>query len=202
MYLLPNLEKLIIDEIKTWLLTYSSDKSGASSTTSNYRQLHGPLSEVMSLSNFNMLINYFVEKANRKHFISFVSALENVIWESGVIQYQVEPHFVFDRIIERFTGITSLFIQYVYKVRNLYKEIVIEMDAVEPITEDHFAEMLPAMQEMLGHTKQTVMAEYINQAHAEFTSIINKLEVHNAVTAFNIKTLKSSITATSYEKST
>jgi hypothetical protein len=115
MYLLPNLEKLIIDEIKTWLLTYSSDKSGASSTTSNYRQLHGPLSEVMSLSNFNMLINYFVEKANRKHFISFVSALENVIWESGVIQYQVEPHFVFDRIIERFTGITSLFIQYVYK---------------------------------------------------------------------------------------
>jgi predicted transcriptional regulator len=64
------------------------------------------------------------------------------------------------------------------------------MDAVEPITEDHFAEMLPAMQEMLGHTKQTVMAEYINQAHAEFTSIINKLEVHNAVTAFNIKNLE------------
>lgn len=189
MYLLPNIEKLIIGEIKAWLMTYNTETPRPTSTTHD-RQLNGPLSKIMGLSDLNLLIHYFAAKGNRKHFVSFVSALEDAIWESNVVQYQMDPHFVYDRITERFTAVTALLIEYVYKVRNLYKEIVIEMDAVEPINEDHFAEMLPAMQEMLGHTNRKIVSEYINRAHAEFTTIIKKLEVHNDVTAFNIKNLE------------
>ncbi|MFJ7890535.1 hypothetical protein ACIQYL_20960 [Lysinibacillus xylanilyticus] len=168
-YLLKRIENEILEQLKIYTILNNSD------IKLDYQIIQfNRLQVEITDEQFNNLISYYAENANRNHLIFFIDKLEKIV---SKFKSENESDFIayLDMLTKKFKGLNIIFKTYYEKVRKLYANVVTK-NQIE-LTLEAFCISLPTIQKAVGHTNEEVLRKYINAIAQEARHELQELQV-------------------------
>lgn len=185
-YLLKRIEKEILEQIKLYTIL----NNGNIHLDDKSIQFNG-LHEAISVEQFNNLIRYYAENANRNHLIYFIDKLETIV---STFKSENESDFIayLDMLSNKFDGLNNIFKTYYEKVRKLYASVVTQNNI--EMTLDAFCTYLPTIQRAVGHTKESVLKDLIDSLIQENKNNALELQVTKVIEQYEHEILNNDVT--------
>lgn len=180
-YLLKKIEDVILEQLK--IFTILNNAKLPIDDTIQLKGIHTEISDYQ----FNHLIRYYSEQANRNHIIYFVDKLETIVAnyktknESGYLAFLA-------MLTSRYEGLNHVFSKYFNKVRLLYANVVTKNNLNLSIQE--FKQALPILLSTVGSTNTDTLKSYVediineqdyNIRAAQVAELVEKYE-HQLIT--------------------
>lgn len=176
-YLMKKIEDLILEQLKIFTILHNNVELSLDRTI----QLKGIRAEISEIQ-FNHLIRYYVDHANRNHIIYFVDKLESIV---ANFKTKNESDFLaFLKVLStRYDGLTYLFSKYFDKVRLIYAKVVTENELDISIQE--FKQALPTLLSTIGNTNTDILKSYIEDIIKEHNYIVQATQVEKVVEKYD-----------------
>lgn len=185
-YLLKRIEKEILEQIKLYTIL----NNGNIHLDDKSIQFNG-FHEAISVEQFNNLIRYYAENANRNHLIYFIDKLETIV---STFKSENESEFIayLDMLSNKFDGLNNIFKTYYEKVRKLYASVVTQNNI--EMTLDAFCTYLPTIQSAVGHTKESILKDLIDSLIQENKNNAIELQVTKVIEQYEHEILNNNVT--------
>lgn len=185
-YLLKRIEKEILEQIKLYTIL----NNGNIHLKDKSIQFNG-LHEAISVEQFNNLIRYYAENANRNHLIYFIDKLETIV---STFKSENESEFIayLDMLSNKFDGLNNIFKTYYEKVQKLYAAVVTQNNI--EMTLDAFCTYLPTIQSAVGHTNESILKDFIDSLIQENKNNAIELQVTKVIEQYEHEILNNNVT--------